>query len=320
MQLRNAVEPFGEVNVNSLANRNRQVTATILMEPHKEGTQTGVAIDGSGSMREQFAVRPGQGASPVCAAARRICPYLARKIDSDGRTTVIYWATGPSGAQVQEIADFSADEAESYAYGPPASFGGGTSLLPAVKFFEEKFRDAAWGFYVFITDGELSDLQAVKSYSTELARKVAAGTRNPIKFLLVGVGPNVNEAQMTELDDLDTGPEIDLWDHKLAASLDVIERIFAEVVDKNAIVAERGRILGQDGRLIQEYAMGLPAFLSFEVSPQDEWFALDVNGRRFFQALADGVSAPPATIGGGGEQTVQALDEAAVDMAATDLS
>ena len=48
---------------------------------------------------------------------------------------------------------------------------------------------------------------------------------------------------MEELDDLDTGTEVDLWDHKLAAEMRVLQEIFAEVVDKNARVADHGRIL-----------------------------------------------------------------------------
>jgi hypothetical protein len=104
--------------------------------------------------------------------------------------------------------------------------------LPAAKYFVERFKDAPWGFYVFITDGELHDLEEVKHYSRQLAKEVAARRRNPVKFVLIGIGSNVNEQQMEELDDLDTGTEIDLWDHKLAAEMRVLQEIFAEVVDK----------------------------------------------------------------------------------------
>gem|GEM_PF-3900701 len=49
-------ELFGEVNVSVHADR-LDVTATILLEPNKEGSQTGVALDGSASMRKAL----GQG-------------------------------------------------------------------------------------------------------------------------------------------------------------------------------------------------------------------------------------------------------------------
>ena len=69
--------------------------------------------------------------------------------------------------------------------------------------------------------------------------------------MLIGVGPNVNEEQMEELDDLDTGTPIDLWDHKLAAEMRVLQEIFAEVVDKNARIADNGRILDPQGQVRQ---------------------------------------------------------------------
>ncbi len=49
-QLKQVVDPFGEVNVYPTSGGKVRVTATILMEPRKEGTQTGIALDGSYSM------------------------------------------------------------------------------------------------------------------------------------------------------------------------------------------------------------------------------------------------------------------------------
>jgi hypothetical protein len=255
-QLKKVVEPFGEVNVYPAAGGKTRVVATILMESRKEGAQTGVALDGSGSMSSLYGVGESGGGilssilgrkpplrNEITPVAQKICAYLARRIDADGGTTCIYWATGPGGSQVEVVGDLRAEEAEQHVFGPPANFGTGTQLLPAVKYFIERFGDAPWGFYVFITDGELHDLEAVKGYSTHLAREIAAGRSNAVKFVLIGVGPDVKEAQMEELDDLDTGTPIDLWDHKLAAEMRVLQEIFAEVVDKHARVADHGRIL-----------------------------------------------------------------------------
>src|SRR5262245_34761351 len=206
------------------------------MEPRREGAQTGIALDGSGSMSRLYEVEQTGGffaalfgggkkqtENPITPVARKICAYLARRIDADGGTTCLYWAVGPGGGQVEVIGDLTADEAERHIFGPPRNFGSGTQLLPAVKYFLERFRSAPWGFYVFITDGELHDLDAVKRYSTELAKDVAARRRNPVKLVLVGLGDNVNEKQMEELDDLQTGTDVDLWDHKLAGELRQME-------------------------------------------------------------------------------------------------
>ncbi|HZT80910.1 MAG TPA: hypothetical protein VFA26_11830, partial [Gemmataceae bacterium] len=178
--------------------------------------------------------------------------------------------------------------------GPPKHFGTGPQLLPAVKYFVERFKSAPWGFYVFVTDGELHDLDAVKEYSTRLARDIAARRRNPVKFVLIGVGPDVNEAQMEELDDLDTGTPIDLWDHKLASEMRVLQEIFAEVVDKNARVADNGKVLDPQGRVVRDYSdTGLPAYLEFEMPAGAEYFTLLVNGNRIHQGLFDRAHVPP---------------------------
>jgi hypothetical protein len=309
-QLKRVVEPFGEVNVHPAAGGVTRVTATILMEPHKEGAQTGVALDGSGSMAKLYGAgdEPGFLASlfgakkppvhnEVTPVAQRICAYLARTIDADGGTTCIYWAVGPGGSRIEVVGDLTADQAERHIFGPPREFGTGTQLLPAVRYFVDRFADAPWGFYVFITDGELHDLDAVKEYSTALARAVASKKRRPLKFVLIGVGPSVNERQMEELDDLDTGTEIDLWDHKLAAEMRVLQEIFAEVVDKNARVSDHGKILDPSGRTVKDYSdSGLPAFLEFEMPPGADYFTLDVNGSKIHQGLTDHAHVPPSDI------------------------
>ena len=103
-------------------------------------------------------------------------------------------------------------------------------------------------------DGSLNDMGPLKSYTTQLAREIASGKRNPLKFVLIGVGSGVDEEQMEALDDLYTGTSIDLWDHKIAREMRVLQEIFAEVVDKNVRVADHGKIMYADGRLIKDYA------------------------------------------------------------------
>ncbi len=309
-QLKKVVEPFGEVNVYPADHGRQRVVATILMEPHKEGAQTGIALDGSASMAELYGVvrqetgflaslfgTQKKGHNDITPVAQKLCAYLARKIDADGGTTCIYWATGEHGSQIEVIGDLRAEDAERHVFGPPRHFGTGTLLLPAVKYFVERFKDAPWGFYVFITDGELYDLEAVKNYSTQLALAVAAKRRNPLKFVLIGVGPSVNEKQMEELDDLDTGTEIDLWDHKLASEMRVLQEIFAEVVDKNARIADKARILDPQGQVVKDFAdTGLTGYLEFLMPAGADYFTLDVNGSKIHQGLSDHAHVPPSAL------------------------
>src|SRR5262245_28929347 len=309
-QLKRVVEPFGEVNVHSAPGGKVRVVATILMEPRREGTQTGIALDGSGSMSSLYGVEEEGGGgffaalfgrkkqstakNEITPVAQKICAYLARKLDADGGTTCIYWAVGPGGSQIEEVGDLRAEEAERHTFGQPKEFGTGTQLLPAVKYFVERFKDAPWGFYVFITDGELHDLDAVKRYSTQLARDVSAKRHNPLKFVLIGIGNNVNERQMEELDDLDTGTEVDLWDHKLAAEMRVLQEIFAEVVDKNARIADKAKVLDPQGRVVKDYSdTGMSAYLEFEMPAGAEYFTLEVNNNRIHQGLSDHAKVPP---------------------------
>jgi hypothetical protein len=311
-QLKHVVEPFGEVNVHPAAGGKVHVIATILMKPQREGTQTGIALDGSGSMADLYAVpeesagllgaifgwkKPSNQLNTITPVARKLTAYLAREIDADGGTTVIYWATGHGGSKVEVIGDLRAEQAEQHVFGPPREFGSGTQLLPAVRYFVDRFADAPWGFYVFITDGELHDLDEVKRYSTELARKVSAKKRNQLKFVLIGLGSNVNEGQMEELDDLDTGTDVDLWDHKLASELTQLEVIFAEVVDKNARIADRARILDPQGKVIKDYSdTGMSAYLEFDAPASVAYFTLEVNGSRIHQGLSDSASVPPSEL------------------------
>jgi hypothetical protein len=263
------------------------------MEPRKQGTQTGIALDGSSSMRLVYGLGP-DGVNEVSPVAQRICAYLARKIDADGATTVIHYATGLRGDQVEVVGDFRAEEAERHTFTPPREYGTDTQLVPAVKYFVERFADAPWGFYVFITDGSLNDMGPLKSYTTHLARDIAAGKRNPLKLVLIGVGNNVNPEQMEELDDLYTGTPIDLWDHKIADEMGVLQRIFAEVVAQNARVGDNGKLLDEHGKVLKDYAgVGVPAFLHFVLPAGAKSFVLELDGRQIRQEIPDPFTPPP---------------------------
>lgn len=291
-QLKRVIRPFGEVNVRP-ASGQTAVRVTILMGVHKEGAQTGIALDGSGSMEPQYAMPFGASMNAITPVARKLCAFLARSVDQDGGTTAIYWAVGSDGAGIQELGDMTAEKAEAHVFLPPKRYGGDTKLLPAMKYFVERFKDAPWGMYVFLTDGAISDLEPVKAYTVELARAVGEKRRNPLKLILVGVGAGVREDQMLELDDLETGTTIDLWDHKVAADMRDVTDIFAEVVEANARVAASGRILAPDGTVLKDYAgVGVPALIEFEAPAGADYFTLEVAGRRFHQPLRDGVEAP----------------------------
>jgi hypothetical protein len=326
-------EAFGELNITPKNDR-LEIVLTILMQPVKEGSQTGVALDGSASMQSSFGrgwsyssnfdntlierfkkegkakaiiqdgnslleytnegwqelIKHGyleQTKNIVEPIARDMIPHLADKIDADGGTTLIYWACGQNGDKIEEAGDLTSDEARVANYNGPKDWGFNTQLLPAVKYFVERFHDAEWGFYVFITDGSIDDLQAVKDYTADLSRRIGAGKAKPVKCVLIGIGADVDQKQMEQLDDL---PEeldlpVDIWDHKIAEDMRNLRDIFAEVVDEAAIVAPVGRVIDDKGNVATNYSDGVPTLLRFSLPTDSKFFTLEVGGNQVKQNL-----------------------------------
>lgn len=188
------VEPFGEVNLFSESDGTLRVKATILMKPEVEGAQTGLAIDGSKSMNQLFGGQVavssifGRQANIVEPVAQTIAEYLAN-FDSDGETSVIYWACGKFGQELQVVGDIGADAAAAHKFPAPNDMGTGTKLLPAIKYFTEtRFPDCPWGIYLFITDGLIEDLDEVKGYTRQLGQEMATGHRKFTKLVIIGLG------------------------------------------------------------------------------------------------------------------------------------
>jgi hypothetical protein len=292
-QLTQPVEPFGEVNVLKKRGGGLEVVATILMEPDIEGARCGLAFDASASMKKMYGANLPVGGlfskaagavNVVEPVARTMAAYLAR-FSSTSKVNLIYWACNPDGSGVEVLGEVNEAEAKSLIVKGPRKlpWGRGTKLLPPVRHFvEDVFLRAPWAIAVFITDGIIEDLEAVKEYCVRFAEQISAGQREFIKLVLIGVGEEVDEKQMEELDDMfegadlkdKKGNDIDLWDHKLASEMRQIEEIFAEVVSADMIVATHGRVLDSRGRVIKEYADGLPALLRFDLPAAARSFTL----------------------------------------------
>lgn len=218
--------------------------------------------------------------------ARKFTSYLADNLDADGGTTVIYWACG-DGKQLEEIGDLTADQCETATFKGPSkySFGQSTVLTPALRYFADRFKDAKNGMYVFITDGELHDLEDVKQYTTKLCKDIEAKRRNPLKAVLIGLGDAINEDQMEQLDDLDSGTDVDIWDHKIAKDMRSIIEIFAELVSENQIIAPTARILDASGNMVKNFSDGLPAKVNFTMPASSPHFVLEVAGKQIKQSV-----------------------------------
>jgi hypothetical protein len=291
------VMPFGKVNIWNEADGSKKVRAYILVERPFEGAKTGIAIDGSASLRPAYGYIKGWldlflpflrlKSNVVEEQSRKISAYLAKFVDVNGKTDVIYWATNSGNDGIEEIGELSEAQCPKYDFNKPKKFGTQTRLAPALKYFTDKYKSAKWGMFVFITDGVLDDLENVKTLTAQLAKDISAKKRKPVKLILLGVGPWIEEKQMQELDDLDTGTNVDLWDHKIASEMSQVAEIFTEVVDEKVILAENGLIRDAKGKVVKEYRdTGLPALLEF-ILPKgaSSAFTLEYGGQIIRQPL-----------------------------------
>ncbi len=219
--------------------------------------------------------------------ARQMTAYLAGQLDDDGGTTLIYWACGGDGSGIEVVGDVTEAECETLeVIGPKDTpFGNGTRLLPAMQYFVDRFKDAERGMYIFLTDGRLDDLDAVKRYTIRLCKEIQAKKRNPVKCVLIGIGDQVDEGQMEELDDLESGTDVDIWDHKIAKEMRSLIEIFAEVVSENKIVAPTATIYDETGAVAMQFADGLPAKVTFNMPASSKSFELEVGARRIKQTV-----------------------------------
>ena len=311
MQLAVVNEAFGEVNVRVNPSGEIEVSASIASEPTVADAATGMAIDGSDSMKELFGISRmassllGKPPNQVEPAARALIDYLAN-FSGNGCVEVAYWACGVEGREIQRIGSINKAQAESLNLAGPKSFGRGTRLRPIVEHFVNCFAPSSWSIAVIITDGKFDDLAEVITYTESLAREIASGDRNPLKLVAIGLCHEVDMDSMREnlaqlddcLDDngiIDSkGDLVDLWDHKVAKDITALHQIFAEVVSENVAVGESGSILDSSANLIREYpndeiTCGLPGLLRFTLPPGSTEFTLLVGNHRVTQDITEAI-------------------------------
>ncbi len=312
MQLQNVVEPFGEVNIYKQKNGEINIVATILTVPDIEGARMGLALDGSASMKKMYGVSGIVGgafaqASNTLNAVEPIAHTMVNflsNFSSNGKVDLIYWACNPDGSKVELVGEFDGQDIRNLAISGPKKFtwGRGTKLLPPLEYFVEKFKNApAAGvkkpaaICVFVTDGILEDLEGVKKYCLQYAQEVAQGQKPFMKFCLIGVGEEIDEGQMDQLDDMfennpikdKAGQNIDLWDHQVSDNMNKLEQIFKELVSEDIIIFDSGRISNQIGKLVRDYADGVPALLKFTLPAGSTAFTLKFSGGSITQDISE---------------------------------
>ena len=304
-KIRQPVEPFGDVNV-LVKDNGIEIVASVLMVPDIEGAKVGLALDASVSMKKMYGVTGIVGAAFFQASAtpnvmdpvtKSMASFLAN-FSGDGKATLIYWACNPDGSEIEPIGTYDEQTIKSLQIGGPKKkqWGRGTKLLPALQYFmEEVMSGAPWSLVVFVTDGILEDMDEIKEYCLRMGKEIVEGKRQFVKLVLLGVGEEVDESQMEELDDMFEGSglkdaegnEIDLWCHKLASDMKRLEEVFAEVVSENTTVASQGRILDGAGKEVVSYADGLPAKLRFILPLGNKTFTVEFPGGKIVQDISE---------------------------------
>ncbi|MBU1625901.1 hypothetical protein KKB18_00875 [bacterium] len=199
-----------------------------------------------------------------------LCP-----ITKNGKVSMLYWALGPGGHDIEEIDEFNTTGCVSASITGPkrGNWGTGTQLLPAIKYIVENvFEKTDWTMGVIITDGIIEDEEACIKYCLQLGKKLdAEGKADKLKLVLIGVGEEIDEGQLERFDDMFEGTEledkVDIWSHGIASSMqeesDIIAVLFGELMNEEMIVADSGRVLDSNGREIISFPDGLPGKFRF---------------------------------------------------------
>ncbi|MDB4931187.1 MAG: hypothetical protein JWM10_3671 [Myxococcaceae bacterium] len=222
---------------------------------------------------------------------RRMLQYLATK-DRNGKLRLAYWACGSGGRKVEVVGELSSVDAATLQVPGPKNLGSGTRLAPALQDFiayieQQAARGAKTGCGVFVTDGQIADEDEVRELSRKAVARIARGELPPLHLVLVGVGSQVNEAQMEQIADLDLPGAEHLWCHRVAEETHQMAELVSGLVDGTMTVASGGAVYDARNRLVKRYERRLPAVLEFSLPDGDTRFTLEIEGRRYTQELPD---------------------------------
>lgn len=236
-------------------------------------------MDGSGSMQNHYRHSgwgPTKKPSEVEGFLHEAAAFVA-DLDSDKGVQVYVWATGGDGRQVVDLGNFPKDGLEKLSIKTNVDstdrdavhLGGATFLAPALEQMVKEIvvdSGAGYGLIVAMTDGKINDMSAVKQWATQKAQQIAAKQHPPFKITLVGFD-DADPAEMEELDNLDTGTPIDIFNALSAADLHgAMEHLNAETLTSDFTVAEGG-YLEANGKKWQ-FEGGVPQRIDTTIDPK----------------------------------------------------
>ena len=125
------------------------------------------------------------------------------------------------------------------------------------------------------------------AYTQQVSKEIASGRLPRLNFVLLGVGEQVDEAQMERIGHEEYPGVGHLWCHRHADKLEEMAELVAVLVDETMTVASGGTIYDHTGKVIKLYEGRLPAVLQFEVPDGCKEFTLEVGGQRFTQPISE---------------------------------
>lgn len=293
--------PLADVNVRTHRDGSHEVVVCFMPDPDllfggEANSRAFLALDASASLKKMYGYGGPFGGDPnyMQAVARKLGATLAA-VTRSGKVFATYWAVSPDGGKVEPLGEIDEETWQRVAITGPRKekWGKGTKLLPALQLCAEKVAlGHDWTIAVFVTDGIIEDEDACKRYCLQLGREIELGRRNPIKGTLIGIGEEVDRAQLQRFDDLFDGTGIDcnLWSHGLVASMqdesDILAVLYGELMTEETIVAPRGWVEDARGMTLRFWSDGLPGRFRFDLPRGQTSFVL----RTPYQSISQDIS------------------------------
>jgi hypothetical protein len=195
----------------------------------------------------------------------------------------------------------TAQQAESAEFPGPREFGDGTHLLPAIRDFVGYVQGLMNGgevihvaFGVIVTDGLLHDAEEAIGYTRDaLIPAIQSGKFPKTVFTTVGVGPEVSEEQLEELEH-QTAPEgfaehtKGVFCYALADQISQVPQLVSHLLDANAPAFYGGAVIrDQNGAIVATYEDMVPVVVDFKLPVMRDtmFFTLEASGRKIEQRL-----------------------------------
>lgn len=264
--------PLADVNVLPRKDGASDVVVCFMPDPialvGEGNSKAFLALDASASLKAMYGGATIFDTTPnyVQNVARKLGEILT-SITKSGKVSALYWAVSPDGSKTETIGDLDeATWAKAIISGPKhEKWGRGTKLLPAIRYgVEHVAQDADWTMGVIVTDGIIEDEADCLAYCLKVGKTMANSQRKPIKLVLIGIGQDVDEAQLERFDDMfeGSGIDYDLWSHGMVASMqeesDILAVLYGELMSEEMMVAPSGSVEDGSGKVLASWTDGLP--------------------------------------------------------------